>query len=136
MTCERIVEAADASSDELELREANSSIYVFDAVALWPAVARLEPKNAQGELYLTDVVRDLVGAGGRVAVHVADDPADASGVNTRAELAEAGRVLRDRLNREHMLAGVTIVDPLTTWIDPAVELAPDTTSTRSRSSAG
>ncbi|HSS79815.1 MAG TPA: bifunctional UDP-N-acetylglucosamine diphosphorylase/glucosamine-1-phosphate N-acetyltransferase GlmU, partial [Gaiellaceae bacterium] len=122
-----IVEARDASEDELAIREVNSSIYVFEAPKLWPALERLSPQNAQGELYLTDTVRDLAGAGERVAVHKADDPAEAEGVNTRAELATAGAVLRDRINLAHMLAGTTIVDPATTWIDPTVELEPDCT---------
>ena len=122
-----IVEARDASDDELAIREVNSSIYVFDAAKLWPALERLEPQNAQSELYLTDTVRDLVGAGEPVAVHKADDPAAAEGVNTRAELAAAAAVLRERINLGHMLAGATIVDPATTWIDPTVELEPDCT---------
>ena len=120
-----IVEAADATSEELALREVNSSIYVFDAELLWPALDRLEPHNAQSELYLTDAVRDLVDAGGRVAVHRAADSAEIEGVNTRAELAAAAAVLRDRVNERHLLAGVTIVDPATTWIDASVELARD-----------
>jgi len=122
-----IVEAADASADELALREVNSSIYVFDAAKLWPALEGLSPQNAQGELYLTDTVRDLVSAGERVAVYKAEDAAEAEGVNTRAELAAAAAILRDRINHEHMLAGATIVDPSSTWIEPGVELEPDCT---------
>jgi len=124
-----IVEARDAGEDELALHEVNSSIYVFDAAKLWPALERLEPENAQGELYLTDTVRDLVADGERVAVHKAEPGSDASceGVNTRAELAAAAAVLRDRINHAHMLAGATIVDPASTWIDPTVELEPDCT---------
>ena len=122
-----IVEARDASPEQLELREANSSIYVFRAAALWPALERLEPKNAQGELYLTDAVRILVEDGEPVAVHKAPDPAEAEGVNTRVELAAAGDELRRRIAHEHMLAGVTIVDPGTTWIEADVTLEPDST---------
>ncbi|HZG36738.1 MAG TPA: bifunctional UDP-N-acetylglucosamine diphosphorylase/glucosamine-1-phosphate N-acetyltransferase GlmU [Gaiellaceae bacterium] len=121
----RIVEAADASDDELALRECNTSIYVFRAELLWPALERLEPRNAQGELYLTDAVRDLVEAGERVGAHLAPDPAETEGVNTRVELAAATSALRDRVNRGHMLAGVTISDPASTWIDPTVALEPD-----------
>jgi bifunctional UDP-N-acetylglucosamine pyrophosphorylase/glucosamine-1-phosphate N-acetyltransferase len=120
-----IVEAVDATPDQLALREANSSIYVFAAEALWPALDRLAPANAQGELYLTDAVRDLVGAGRRVAVHVAPDPAETEGVNTRVELAAATATLRDRINEAHMLAGVTIIDPASTWIEPSVMIAAD-----------
>ncbi len=122
-----IVEAADANDDELRIGEVNSSIYVFDPEKLWPVLDRLEPANAQGELYLTDAVRHLVDGGDRVAVFRAPEPDEVEGVNTRAELAEAAAVLRDRINRELMLAGVTIVDPATTWIDPTCELEPDST---------
>jgi bifunctional UDP-N-acetylglucosamine pyrophosphorylase/glucosamine-1-phosphate N-acetyltransferase len=122
---EAIVEAADASPEQLAIREVNSSIYVFRAQKLWPALDQLTAHNAQGELYLTDAVRHLVEGGDTVAVYAAPDPVQAEGVNTREELAAAGRALRDRLNREHMLAGVTIVDPETTWIDPGVEIEPD-----------
>jgi bifunctional UDP-N-acetylglucosamine pyrophosphorylase/glucosamine-1-phosphate N-acetyltransferase len=86
---------------------------------------RLEPHNAQGELYLTDSVALIVADGGTVAVHVAPDPEEATGVNTRSELAQAAARLRDRINEAHMSAGVTIVDPLTTWIDAEVEIDPD-----------
>src|SRR5438067_3255084 len=123
----RIVEAADASQAELELREANSGIYVFRDEKLWPALERLEPHNAQGELYVTDTVGFLVDDGDPVAVHVAPDPVDAEGINTRAELAAAAAHLRGRINAAHMAAGVTIVDPATTWIEPTVELEADTT---------
>ena len=125
-TLEAIVEATDASEEQLALKEINSSIYVFDSAKLWPALERLEPANNQGEVYLTDTVRDLVQAGERVAVYMDDDQAEV-GVNTRAELASIAATLRDRINEEHMLAGATIVDPATTWIDQSVELEPDTT---------
>ncbi len=120
-----IVEAVDATPEQLEADEANSSIYVFRGDALWPALEALTPANAQGELYLTDAVRDIVTGGERVAVHVAPDAVETEGVNTRVELAAAAAVLRDRINRAHMLAGVTIVDPQTTWIEPTVVLKPD-----------
>jgi bifunctional UDP-N-acetylglucosamine pyrophosphorylase/glucosamine-1-phosphate N-acetyltransferase len=122
-----IVEARDASPEELEIREVNSSIYVFEAAKLWPALERLQPNNAQGELYLTDTVRDFVADGERVAVHQAENPAEAEGVNTRAELAAAAAVLRDRINLAHMLNGATIVDPASTWIEPGVRLEADCT---------
>jgi len=122
-----IVEARDASDRELQIREVNSSIYVFDAAKLWPALEQLKPENAQGELYLTDTVRNLVAAGEKVAVHTAEDAGEVEGVNTRAELAAAAAVLRDRINLEHMLAGATIVDPGSAWIEPTVELEADCT---------
>jgi bifunctional UDP-N-acetylglucosamine pyrophosphorylase/glucosamine-1-phosphate N-acetyltransferase len=122
-----IVEAVDATPDQLEVGECNSSIYVFESDRLWPALEALTPHNAQGELYLTDVVRDLVGQGERVVAHRAEDPSETAGVNTRVELAAAAATLRDRINQAHMLAGVSILDPASTWIDPTVELEPDTT---------
>jgi len=122
-----IVEAGDASPDELAVDEVNSSIYVFAAEHVWPALEQLDTSNRQGELYLTDAVRHLVENGERVAAYVAPDPTEAEGVNTRAELAEAAAALRDRINEAHMLAGVTIVDPKSTWIEADVEIEPDVT---------
>jgi bifunctional UDP-N-acetylglucosamine pyrophosphorylase/glucosamine-1-phosphate N-acetyltransferase len=120
-----IVEYRDATAEEREVREVNSSIYVFRADRLWPVLDRLDPHNAQGELYLTDTVAILVGDGERVAVHKGDDPVETEGVNTRLELAAAAAALRDRVNEAHMLAGVTIVDPASTWIDADATLEPD-----------
>jgi bifunctional UDP-N-acetylglucosamine pyrophosphorylase/glucosamine-1-phosphate N-acetyltransferase len=124
---EQIVEHADADESQREIGEVNSSIYVFEADRLWPALERIEPVNAQGELYLTDAVRLLVEAGEEVGVFKAPDADEVEGVNTRAELADAAAFLRARVNKEHMLAGVTIVDPSTTWIEPGVQLEADST---------
>ena len=123
---EAIVEEGDADEQQRQIRELNSSTYVFAASDLWQVLNGLQPNNAQGELYLTDTVRALVDAGRPVAAFEADDPEAPVGINTRADLAWAGSVLRDRINVRHMLAGVTLVDPQTTWIDPSVELEPDT----------
>jgi len=123
----QIVENADADEAQRAIREVNSSIYVFEADRLWPALERIEPVNAQGELCLTDAVRLLVEGGEEVAVFKAPDSGEVEGVNTRVELADAGSYLRARVNKEHMLAGVTIVDPDTTWIEPEVELEADAT---------
>ena len=120
-----IVEAGDATPEQLEVSEVNSSIYVFQAERLWGVLEQLGPHNAQGELYLTDSVALFVAEGGRVAVYKGGDPVETEGVNTRAELAAAAAALRDRINREHMLAGVTIVDPATTWIDAEAVLEAD-----------
>jgi bifunctional UDP-N-acetylglucosamine pyrophosphorylase/glucosamine-1-phosphate N-acetyltransferase len=120
-----IVEAGDATPEQLAVRECNASIYVFRAAQLWPALEQLRPVNAQGELYLTDAVRILVEGGASVGAHLAGDPAETEGVNTRVELAAAAAVLRDRVNEAYLLAGASIVDPSSTWIDPTVELEPD-----------
>ena len=121
----KIVEERDASPEELAVRELNASIYVFAAADLWWALGRLDTENAQGELYLTDTVRHLVEDGRRGVVHATSDVDAVEGVNTRVELAHAAAVLRDRIVRAHMLAGATVVDPATTWVEPAVELEPD-----------
>jgi bifunctional UDP-N-acetylglucosamine pyrophosphorylase/glucosamine-1-phosphate N-acetyltransferase len=122
-----IVEAADATDEELAIREVGTSIYVFDAGRLRWAIERLDPRNVQGELYLTDTVRHLVEAGEAVEVHPAADVAATEGVNTRAELAAAAAALRDRINGRLMAAGAGILDPATTWIDAGVEIEADAT---------
>ena len=120
-----IVEERDATPAERAVTELNASIYAFRSDALWPAIERLDADNAQGELYLTDTIAHIVEAGGTAAVHPSPDAAAPMGVNTRVELAAAAAVLRARVNEEHMLAGVTIVDPASTWIEPTVQLEPD-----------
>jgi bifunctional UDP-N-acetylglucosamine pyrophosphorylase/glucosamine-1-phosphate N-acetyltransferase len=122
-----IVEAVDATDEQLAVDELNSAIYVFEADRVWLALDQLDTSNRQGELYLTDAVRHMVENGERVAAYVAPDPVEAEGVNTRAELAAAAAALRDRINEAHMLAGVTIVDPATTWIEADVEVEADAT---------
>ena len=120
-----IVEERDANDEQRAIRELNSSIYVFDANALRDALGKLDARNAQGELYLTDTIAHIVAAGGSAGTWRADDAAETIGINNRVELAEAAAVLRDRINETHMLNGVTIVDPATTWIDALVQLEPD-----------
>jgi bifunctional UDP-N-acetylglucosamine pyrophosphorylase / glucosamine-1-phosphate N-acetyltransferase len=120
-----IVEEKDASPEERAIRELNTSIYVFRAADLWPALDVLHPANTQGELYLTDAVRHVVEAGRGAAVYCAPVAEMGLGVNTRAELAEAASELRRRIVEEHMAAGVAIADPSTTWIDPDVVIEPE-----------
>jgi bifunctional UDP-N-acetylglucosamine pyrophosphorylase/glucosamine-1-phosphate N-acetyltransferase len=105
----------------------NSGIYVFRADKLWPVLDRLAPHNAQGELYVTDTLGLLVADGETVAVHTAPVAWEVEGINTRVELAFVAAKLRDRINEEHMLAGVTIVDPASTWIEAGVEIDSDVT---------
>ena len=124
-TLAAIVEHGDATDEQRAIREVNSSIYVFRADRLWPVLDRLTPHNAQGELYLTDSVGILVADGERVAVHKGGSSVETEGVNTRVELAAATAALRDRINEAHMLAGVTIVDPESTWIDADAVVEPD-----------
>jgi bifunctional UDP-N-acetylglucosamine pyrophosphorylase/glucosamine-1-phosphate N-acetyltransferase len=120
-----IVEASDATPEQLAIRELNTSIYVFSADSLWSALSRLDARNVQGELYLTDAVGHVISDGGLASVYRAADPSAGDGVNTRAELAGAAAELRDRILREHMDAGVTVVDPATTWIEPDVTIESD-----------
>jgi bifunctional UDP-N-acetylglucosamine pyrophosphorylase/glucosamine-1-phosphate N-acetyltransferase len=136
-----IVEAADASADQLAIREVNSSVMVFSLPALWGALERLDAENAQRELYLTDAVRLLVQEGRPAAVLRAPDPRELEGVNTKADLALAAAGLRDRILERHMLDGVTVVDPATTWIDADVVIEADAvihpfTVLRGRTSVG
>jgi bifunctional UDP-N-acetylglucosamine pyrophosphorylase/glucosamine-1-phosphate N-acetyltransferase len=123
----RIVEQADAAPDELEIDEINTGIFCFRRSLLTPALRRLAPDNAQGELYLTDVVEVLAEAGHKVVSVVIDDPDEAQGVNDRVQLAEAEAALRARTNRAWQAQGVTMVDPASTYIDAQVTLAPDVT---------
>ncbi len=122
----RIVEAKDADAPTLAIREINTSIYCFDKALLAEKLALVRSDNAQGELYLTDVIGLLNESGERVGAVVADNPADTLGINNRVEMAEAARVMRQRINEKLMLSGVTIIDPLTTYIDSGVEIGPDT----------
>jgi bifunctional UDP-N-acetylglucosamine pyrophosphorylase/glucosamine-1-phosphate N-acetyltransferase len=122
---DRIVEQADATPDELAIDEVNPSIYCFRRGLLAPALRRLSPENAQGEYYLTDVVEVLRDAGHLVLGVEADDATDAFGVNDRAQLAEAEAKLRARINLRWMRDGVGMTDPLRTYLDTTVELAPD-----------
>jgi bifunctional UDP-N-acetylglucosamine pyrophosphorylase/glucosamine-1-phosphate N-acetyltransferase len=123
----RIVEARDASDEELELDEMNAGLYAYDEAKLRAAAAELSNANAQSEYYLTDTIAHFVKAGDHVAPIVADDFRSVLGVNDRVELAAASKLLNARLCEHHMRAGVTIVDPATTYLEPDIELAPDVT---------
>ncbi|WP_422723804.1 bifunctional UDP-N-acetylglucosamine diphosphorylase/glucosamine-1-phosphate N-acetyltransferase GlmU [Isoptericola luteus] len=122
-----IVEHKDATPGQREIREINSSVYVFDAAVLRRGLGGLGTDNAQGEVYLTDVVASARAEGGAVRALLSDDPTLVEGVNDRLALATLGAELNRRIVTEWMRAGVTVVDPATTWIDVDVELAPDVT---------
>jgi bifunctional UDP-N-acetylglucosamine pyrophosphorylase/glucosamine-1-phosphate N-acetyltransferase len=123
----RVVEHKDATPEEREINEINTSIYCFRRGVLAPALRRLTPDNAQGEYYLTDVVGVLYEAGYNVVSMVAADPMEPAGINDRAQLAVAEAELRDRTNDRWMLHGVTMLDPERTYIDATVQLAEDVT---------
>jgi bifunctional UDP-N-acetylglucosamine pyrophosphorylase/glucosamine-1-phosphate N-acetyltransferase len=121
----RIVEHKDASDAERGIDEVNSGMYAFEVPALVGALAGLTTDNAQGEQYLTDVVGILRDEGRPVSATVVEDPVEILGVNDRVQLAEAAALMRDRINLRWMRAGVSMLDPATTWLDVDVELAPD-----------
>jgi len=125
---EKVVEAkaaGDADASELAIGEINAGTYAFDAAPLASALAGLSNDNAQGEYYLPDVFPALRAAGLAVAAHLADDPAVTMGVNNRVDLAAVETEARRRLLEAHMLAGVTVVDPASTWIDAGVQIGQD-----------
>jgi bifunctional UDP-N-acetylglucosamine pyrophosphorylase/glucosamine-1-phosphate N-acetyltransferase len=123
----RIVEEVDAAPDEIEIDEINTGIFCFRRSLLSPALRRLAPDNAQGELYLTDTVEVLADAGHKVVGVLVDDPAETQGVNDRVQLAAAEADLRARTNRAWQAQGVTMVDPASTYLDAQVTLAADVT---------
>ena len=121
----RIVEERDATAAERAIDEFNSGCYAFDGALLADAIKRVTTNNSQREEYLTDVVEILRGDGHAVSTVSAADAAEIRGVNDRVQLAEARRALNDRILRDWMLAGVTIVDPASTWIDVTVTIGRD-----------
>lgn len=123
----RIVEQKDATPDEAAVREINAGVYVFRSASLRTQLARVGTANAQGEKYLTDVVGLLREAAESVAATPAPDAAAALGVNDRVQLAEAARLLNARTVRRWQLAGASILDPQTTWIDVDAQIASDVT---------
>ncbi|MEV7965455.1 bifunctional UDP-N-acetylglucosamine diphosphorylase/glucosamine-1-phosphate N-acetyltransferase GlmU [Sphaerisporangium sp. NPDC088356] len=120
-----IVEEKDASPEQRVIKEMNSGVYAFDGLLLADAVKRVSTANSQGEEYLTDVLSILREDGHRVGAYVAGDHVEVEGVNDRVQLAFARTVLNTRILETHMRAGVTIVDPATTWADVEVTIAPD-----------
>ena len=126
----RVVEAkapGDATPEELEIREVNTGVYAFEGGALLDALRQLGSDNAQGELYLPDVLPIVRAAGGSVAAHPVNDHTITLGINDRVELAHVRALAQRRINEQHMRAGVTIVDPASTSIDAGVTIGRDTT---------
>ncbi|RBM22768.1 bifunctional UDP-N-acetylglucosamine diphosphorylase/glucosamine-1-phosphate N-acetyltransferase GlmU [Streptomyces sp. PT12] len=121
----RIVEHKDASPEQLAVREVSSGVFAFDGALLAHALTRVTTDNAQGEEYLPDVLTILRDEGHRVGALLAADHLELAGINNRVQLATARRALNDRLLERAMLAGVTVVDPATTWVDAGVTFEPD-----------
>jgi bifunctional UDP-N-acetylglucosamine pyrophosphorylase / glucosamine-1-phosphate N-acetyltransferase len=122
-----VVEQKDAAPDQLTVREVNAGIYAFEGSYLVEALGRLSNDNAQGEYYLTDVVGIARRSGVRVGAHVTHDVDQTEGANDRAQLADLAARLNRRTLDRWMKAGVTVVDPTSTWIDVTVTLEPDST---------
>jgi bifunctional UDP-N-acetylglucosamine pyrophosphorylase / glucosamine-1-phosphate N-acetyltransferase len=123
----RIVEERDATDEERAIYEVNSGVYAFDGAKLTAAIGKLKNDNSQGELYLTDVLEILRNDGGSIAAVLIEDFIEILGVNDRAQLAESAALLRDQINEGLMKAGVTIVDPLSTWVDSTATVESDVT---------
>ncbi len=121
-----IVEHKDADPQTRQIKEINTSIYCFQAQPLFAALHQISPDNAQDEYYLTDVIPQLLGRGLPVAAVVADDPDEVMGINTRAQQAAAEQVARQRVRQRLMEAGVTLIDPPSTFIDDQVRIGRDT----------
>ncbi|PUA82367.1 bifunctional UDP-N-acetylglucosamine diphosphorylase/glucosamine-1-phosphate N-acetyltransferase GlmU [Nocardioides currus] len=124
---EAIVEEKDATPQQREIPEINSGILAFDAAFLLDALPRIKNDNHKGEYYLTDTVQLARDAGLTVGAHAIDDVMQTEGANDRAQLAELGRLLNERIVTQWMRDGVTVMDPATTWIDADVQLAQDVT---------
>lgn len=120
-----IIEEAECTPEQRAIRELNAGVYAFDAAWLWQALPRIQPKS-KGEYYLTDLVEIAVAEGRRVVGIQASDPDEVVGVNTRVHLAEVEAILRRRINQHHMLNGVTLIDPATTYIEESVQIGADT----------
>ena len=124
---EGIVEENDATDEQREIREINSGILAFDAAFLAEALPKLSNDNAKGEYYLTDTVHLAREAGLHVGAHEIADVLQTEGVNDRVQLARTGAVMNERIVTRWMRAGVTVMDPATTWVDADVVLNPDVT---------
>jgi bifunctional UDP-N-acetylglucosamine pyrophosphorylase/glucosamine-1-phosphate N-acetyltransferase len=123
----RIVEQKDADPEEQGIREINSGIYCMDSGFLFAHIKGIGNDNAQGEYYLTDLLAIAVREGLTCLALETADADEIMGVNDRVQLAEAARILRRRINRDHMLNGVTLIDPDATYIDQGVTIGADTT---------
>jgi bifunctional UDP-N-acetylglucosamine pyrophosphorylase/glucosamine-1-phosphate N-acetyltransferase len=121
-----IVEEVACTPEQRAIHELNGAVYCMDGTWLWGAVRRIQPNPHKGEYFLTDLVEIAVADGRAVEALVADDVDECIGINTRVDLADAAAALRKRINRAHMLNGVSIVDGQNTYIEPDVQLGPDT----------
>ena len=125
-TFQKIVEQRDATEEQRQVKEINSGIYCFEAKDLYRALRKIEPKNDQGEYYLTDVAEIILADGGTVSVYLHNDSREVAGINTRAELAEFENLMRRSAVRRLMLdGGVTFIDPSHSYISPEAQIGRD-----------
>ncbi|CAB4331799.1 unannotated protein [freshwater metagenome] len=124
-TVAKIVEQRDANELEIEIDEINTGVYIFDLSQLREVISKLQSNNSQKELYLTDVIGLITNSGKKVSAVLSNDYTETLGINDRSQLAECAALMQDRINHQHMLNGVTILDPTTTWIDANVKIESD-----------
>src|SRR5699024_4323921 len=122
---ERIVEHKDATEQELQVDEINTGTYCFDNKSLFDALEHISNDNAQGEYYLPDVIEILKKDAGKISAYMTPDFDETLGINNRVALAQAEKILKERINHTHMLNGVTIIDPENTYIQPDVQIEQD-----------
>ena len=124
---QRIVEQRDATEEEQEIDEINTGVYLFKAEALVNSIHKISNNNSQGELYLTDVIALIKSESNKAGAILSNDYTETLGINDRSQLAECAAIMRDRINDAHMRAGISIIDPTTTWIDASVTIEPNAT---------
>lgn len=122
----KIVEQKDANADEIDIKEVNSGMYVFNAKDLIYALDKITPNNAQGEYYLTDTLEILIKMGQKVGAYSIDDNDEIRGINDKIQLSEANEIMQMRINKKHMANGVTMIHPETVSIEDTVEIGQDT----------
>ncbi len=123
----RIVEQRDATEEEQEIDEINTGVYLFTAAALTQSIHKISNNNSQGELYLTDVIALIKAETNKAGAILSNDYTETLGINDRSQLAECAAIMRDRINDAHMRAGISIIDPTTTWIDATVKIEANAT---------
>jgi bifunctional UDP-N-acetylglucosamine pyrophosphorylase/glucosamine-1-phosphate N-acetyltransferase len=121
----KIVEEKDATESEKDIDEINTGVYLFESKVLSAVISKIQSNNSQKELYLTDVISLLNDQKESVHAIVSNDYTETLGINDRTQLAEVTAIMRDRINNQYMLAGVSIIDPTTTWIDAGVKIEAD-----------
>ena len=121
----KIVEEKDATDSEKDIDEINTGVYLFESKVLSVVISKIQSNNSQKELYLTDVISLLNDQKESVHAIVSNDYTETLGINDRTQLAECAAIMRDRINNQYMLAGVSIIDPTTTWIDAGVKIEAD-----------